>query len=388
VETPRILFVDHAGVLGGAELYLLDIARHYRDHATVVLFEEGPFYDRLTHAGVAVKVLSAAQGFQGVPKTAPLWQGLRALPGWASLCTALTAEARRHDLVFANSQKALMAAGPAAWWSGRPFVWNLHDILTADHFSRTNRRAAAWMANAFADRIIVNSRATRSAFVQYGGAADRCAVVYNGLDPDRFASFPDGARRKLRAQLGLPDDVRTVGVFSRLAPWKGQHVLLDSLSELPDVHALFVGDALFDGDVSYAETLRTRAAQRGVADRAHFLGFRDDVPALMQLVDVVAHTSTAPEPFGRVIVEGMLAQTPVVATRGGGPSEIIDDGRTGFLVPPADPKALATTLRSILDRAYPIRPLTEAARTEAVTRFSTDTLLARIDAVLDPFLSL
>ena len=74
-------------------------------------------------------------------------------------------------------------------------------------------------------------------------------------------------------------------------------------------------------------------------------------------------------------------------TRGGGPSKIIDDGRTSFLVPPADPKALATTLRSILDQAYPIRPLTEAARMEAVTRFSRDTLLARIDAVLDPFLS-
>jgi glycosyltransferase involved in cell wall biosynthesis len=382
METPRILFVDHAGVLGGAELHLLDIARHYRDHATVVLFEEGPFYDHLTDAGVAVKVLSAAQRFQGVQKTAPLWQGLRALPGWASLCTALTAEARRHDLVFANSQKALMAAGPAAWWSGRPFVWNLHDILTADHFSRTNRWAAVWTANAFADRVIVNSHATRSAFAHCGGAADRCAVVYNGLDPDRFAPLPDGAHRKLRQQLGLPDDVLTVGVFSRLAPWKGQHVLLDALSDLPDVHALFVGDALFDGDVSYAETLRTRAAQRGVADRAHFLGFRDDVPALMQLVDVVAHTSTAPEPFGRVIVEGMLARRPVIATNAGGAREIITHKQNGLLINPGDRKALERALNWLLNHPNKRHQLARAGHETARSRFSIQQMVDGIRKVV------
>ena len=382
METPRILFVDHAGVLGGAELYLLDIARHYRGRATVVLFEEGPFYDRLTDAGVEAKVLSAAQRFQGVQKTAPLWQGLRALPGWASLCTALTAEARRHDLVFANSQKALMAAGPAAWWSGRPFVWNLHDILTADHFSRMNRRAAVWTANAFADRVIVNSHATQSAFAQCGGAADRCAVVYNGLDPERFASLSDNARTKLRTQLGLPEDTPTVGVFSRLAPWKGQHVLIDALSELSDVHAVFVGDALFDGDVSYAETLRTQAARRGVADRTHFLGFRDDVPALMQLVDIVAHTSTAPEPFGRVIVEGMLARRPVIATDAGGAREIITHQKDGLLIQPGAHDGLARAIDWLSNHPAKRRQLARAGRETARSRFSIQQMVSSVTEVI------
>jgi glycosyltransferase involved in cell wall biosynthesis len=178
-----------------------------------------------------------------------------------------------------------------------------------------------------------------------------------------------------------------VGVFSRLAPWKGQHVLIDALSDLPGVHALFVGDALFDGDESYAETLRTRAAQRGVADRAHFLGFRDEVPVLMQLVDVVVHTSTAPEPFGRVIVEGMLARRPVIATNAGGAREIVDDGCTGLLVPPGDTRALAAALRHVVDYPQQAATITEAAHARARRRFSKQAMIARIDAVLDPLLS-
>jgi glycosyltransferase involved in cell wall biosynthesis len=386
-DDSRILFVDHAGVLGGAELYLLDIARHYRDRCTVLLFEDGPFRERLEAGEVNVRILDAAQAFQSIRKAGSLWDAIRALPGTLSIIARLAEHARRHDVIFANSQKALVAAGPSAWWAGRPFVWSLHDILTADHFSRTNRQVAIRVANAFADRVIVNSQATQAAFERCGGAANRCAIVYNGLDADRFALLPDTRRRILRTRLGLPEDAFTVGVFSRLAPWKGQHVLIDALSDLPGVHALFVGDALFDGDESYAETLRTRAAQRGVADRTHFLGFRDDVPVLMQLVNAVVHTSTAPEPFGRVIVEGMLARRPVIATNAGGAREIVNDGCTGLLVPPGDVRALAAAVRHVADHPQQAATITEAAHARACRRFSKQAMVARIDAVLDPLLS-
>jgi glycosyltransferase involved in cell wall biosynthesis len=83
-----------------------------------------------------------------------------------------------------------------------------------------------------------------------------------------------------------------------------------------------------------------------VADRAHFLGFRADVPELMRASDAVVHASVYPEPFGRVIVEGMLAGRPVIATRAGGVTEIVDDD-TGVLVPPNDAGALARAIESI-----------------------------------------
>ena len=165
-----------------------------------------------------------------------------------------------------------------------------------------------------------------------------------------------------------------VGVFSRLAPWKGQHVLIDALTAVPDVHALFVGDALFPGDETYAEQLRVQARRHGLTHRVHFLGFRDDIPTLMHAVDVVAHTSTAPEPFGRVIVEGMLAGRPVVATRAGGPTEIIQDDVNGKLVPPGDADQLANVLRAFLSDPATTTRLAERGRKDARARFSIDAM--------------
>ena len=138
----------------------------------------------------------------------------------------------------------------------------------------------------------------------------------------------------LRAQLGLPTG-RLIGIFGRLTRWKGQHIALEALRSLPGVHLVIVGEALFtEDDRAYREELQRTAEEPGLQGRVHFLGFRSDVTALLQAMDVVVHCSVAAEPFGRVIVESMLAGTPVVATRGGGVDEIITDGQDGFLVPP------------------------------------------------------
>jgi len=205
--------------------------------------------------------------------------------------------------------------------------------------------------------------------------------VYNGIDPASFTSFTAGQLQHLRSELGLSGHL-VVGMFSRLAPWKGQHVLLEALSDLPHVQALFVGSALFEGDESYADALHRRVSALELQDRVHFLGFRDDVPTLMQLVDVVVHASTAPEPFGRVIAEAMLAGTPVVATRAGGAAEIVDAGRTGLLVEPGDPAALKEVLRDLLDDRTRARTLARTARSEAFRRFSVSTMLNAIDREL------
>jgi len=380
VSSPRILFVDHTGALGGAELYLLDIARHYRDRCTVLLFEEGPFLDRLQRVGVRAEVLPGGNALEAVSKQSGVGSAVRSVPALVRLGTSLARKARDYDLIFANSQKALIVTGPASWWARRPLLWNLHDLLLPAHFSKLNRYVAVQWANLFAHRVIANSKATAAAFRQSGGRAPT-TVVYNGLDPDRFEAPSRENVEALRMQLGL-GDAPSVGVFSRLAPWKGQHVLLEALPDLPDVHALLVGGALFGGDDSYAQQLRHQADTRGVHDRVHFLGFRDDIPTLMHLVDVVAHTSTAPEPFGRVIVEGMLAHTPVVATAAGGALEIIDDGTTGLLVPPKDPSSLRRALQRLLNEELDTEALTNEAHRMARRRFSISAMLNDIDRVI------
>ncbi len=380
MSPPRILFLDQSGALGGGELYLLDVARAYADTSHVVLFEDGPFLERLRAEGVSAEVMEVGQSVHAVRKEAGPRALLSALPGLTQAVRRLAHRARDYDLIFANTQKTLFMGGLAGWWSARPVVWNLHDLLSPEHFTATTRRLAVWGANRFASHVIANSQATQRTFTDAGGRLPT-SVVYNGIAPAPFRAVGPAEGAHQREQLGL-GAAPVVGVFSRLAPWKGQHVLLDAVATLPDVHILLVGDALFDGDDAYAAALRRQAEEQGLSDRVHFLGFREDVPTLMRTCDVVAHTSVSPEPFGRVIVEGMLAERPVVATRAGGALEIIDHGATGWLVPPGEASALATTLRDLLAAPDRTRSVAAAGRRAAEARFSPTQMLLGIDRVL------
>lgn len=377
--SPRILFVDHAGVLGGGELSLLDVARHFRASSRAVLFEDGPFREALEEAGVDTAVLAAPASLQTVSRDGGLWSDLAAGVGAVQTAWRLARDARSADVLYANSQKSMIVAALAGGLSGTPVVWHLRDLLTTDHFSALHCRIATVVANLGVDCVIANSAATRDAFIDAGGCADRCHVVHNAIRADAFSPVSTSERASIRREIGI-GDVPLVGVFSRLAAWKGQHVLVDALTTLPGVHALLVGEALFEGDVTYAATLRQRVHELGLDDRVHFLGFRRDVPRLMQAVDVVAHTSVAPEPFGRVVVEGMLAERPVVATRAGGVVEIVDHERTGLIVPPNDADALAHALEHLLSSPDAAAALAHAGRRDALDRFSLDRLCMQVDA--------
>jgi glycosyltransferase involved in cell wall biosynthesis len=149
---------------------------------------------------------------------------------------------------------------------------------------------------------------------------------------------------------------------------------------LPNVHALLVGDALFQDDVQYKKKLQALTHDLGVSDRVHFVGFRDDVPTLMKAVDAVLHTSTAPEPFGRVIVEGMLAQRPVIATRAGGAKEIINHQNTGLLVPPGEPSATASAIQYLIERPESAQAIAKQGYESAKSRFSVPKMIERIDS--------
>ncbi|WP_022834430.1 glycosyltransferase family 4 protein [Salisaeta longa] len=363
--TPRILFLDQSGALGGAELYLLDVARAFRATSRVLLFDDGPFRDRLAGAHISVRVAHAGAALHQVRKRGAVGAALRVVPALVQLVRTVAREAQAYDVIVANTQKALLVGALAGWWSDRPVVWNLHDLLTADHFTLLHRTLAVQAANWGTVRVIANSEASKQAFRAAGGRTP-VQVVYNGIDPAPFDAVTDAEATACRAQLGLPAHAPVVGVFSRLAEWKGQHVLVDALRDVPEAHALLVGDALFGGDTSYRDVLQARIRAHGLSERVHLLGFRDDIPTLMKACDIIAHTSVQAEPFGRVIVEGMLANRPVVATAAGGALEIVDDAQTGWLVPPNDAHALADRLQCIV--AHPRAAAQVAARGQAHAR--------------------
>ena len=342
----RLLFVDHAGVMGGAEFSLLDVVGAFLPGSEVMLLADGPFRVALEARGVPVQMESL--GALGRVKKRGTFPPIGALADAARVGRRLAARTHAFDALYANSQKAFIVSAAAGWWSRCPVIWHLRDILGAPHFSDTNVRAVVWLANRCAVRVIANSRATAAAFQAAGGNASRVRVVHNGIDPAPFDAVTDHAARECRQALGVPGNVPLVLHVGRFHHWKGQQILLRALAQETRAHAWIVGASLF-GEEEFAIELRAEAAQRGLADRVHFLGFRDDVPLLMKAADIVVHSSVYPEPFGRVVVEGMLAGRPVIAAAAGGVTEIITDGETGWLVPPNDPASLAQALGRAID---------------------------------------
>ncbi|XHX75848.1 MAG: glycosyltransferase [Stenomitos frigidus ULC029] len=378
----KVLFLDQSGVLGGAELCLLDLVQSYRDRSLVCLFEDGAFKTALQQQGVAVKVV--ADKPIAVRKESGLVQGLQSLGQLLPIAVAVARLSRDYDVIYANTQKALVVGALASLLSRRPLVYHLHDILSAAHFSRSNRRLAVTLANRCASRVIATSNATRNAFIEAGGRAELVTVVYNGFEPAAY-QLQGKAESRLRQTLGL-DGKCAIGHFSRLSPWKGQHILIEALIHCPDdVVAVLVGDALF-GEQEYVQALKTQVATLGLQDRVQFLGFRSDVVPIMQACDVVAHTSTAPEPFGRVIVEAMLCGRPIIAAAAGGAMELVEPGVNGWLTPPGDAQALANAIAHCRADPAHTQAIAQTAQTQATDRFALTHIRQQIDQLLQAIL--
>lgn len=375
----KILFLDQSGKLGGAELSLLDVATPYRDCCLVGLFADGTFRQALEQRQIPVQVLTNQS--LTVRKESGLLHSVVSLRQLLPLIAKVAYLSQSYDVIYTNTQKALVVGAIASLFSRRPLVHHLRDILSTDHFSQTNLRIVTTLANRLATHVICNSQATREAFIAAGGRANLAQVIYNGFNPDTYQNLAS-PRVELRRELGLSDRF-VIGHFSRLSPWKGQHILIEALTYCPDsVVALLVGDALF-GEQDYVEKLQQQITQLGLENRVRFLGFRSDIPDLMAACDLVAHSSTAPEPFGRVIVEAMLCGTPVIAAQAGGTLELVKHGVTGWLVPASEPLKLAEIINQCYGDREQTQQITHRAQHDAMQRFHLDKTHQQIAQLLD-----
>jgi len=194
-------------------------------------------------------------------------------------------------------------------------------------------------------------------------------VVFNGIDTSLFRpTTPD------------PDIVRTDGTplllwVGRLQPWKGVDVALRALREIPQAYLMIVGDGETRAD------LERLAQELGLAERVRFLGAlpRERLPSIYAAADLLLATSFASETFGIGLVEAQACGLPVVASRFGGFPEVIDEGRTGLLVPPRDPAALAAAVRSLLNDPVRRQALADAAPGWAA-QFAWSAVADRVEA--------
>ena len=208
-------------------------------------------------------------------------------------------------------------------------------------------------------------------------------VVYDAVDEAWLQ--PRRTPAEVRRELDIPLDVPCIGIAGNIQEWKGQRVVVEALGLLadrPDVHGVIAGGVHRAGE-RYVAELRARLTALGLDGRVHFTGFRSDISDVMNAWDVVVHASVRPEPFGRVILEGMLLGKPVIATAAGGVPELIDDGRVGYLVPPGDAPALADCLRRVLVAPDDARTLGARARNWAREHFSLARQVAEMSEIYE-----
>lgn len=374
----KILFVDQTAKLSGGELALLDIIYPYREEGKVILFEDGPLHLELRSRHIDTQIVNMSSSIKNVRRSSRI--PLSSAASLIKLSRTIASEATQYDFIFANSQKAALVSVLAGKLARKPVVWYLHDILTSEHFGKAQLMAAKYITRN-SSQILVNSEATKKALQKLTGRTKNVHLVYNAFCKKHYTDHSTtDSRQALRKHLGL-DSRPLIGVFGRLAPWKGQDVFLKALALMPDVQGVIVGSSMF-GEETYAQRLEQDIQQLGLHDRVKMIGFRKDIPELMQLCDIIAHTSVAPEPFGRVIVEGMLAGKPVVATATGGPDEIIENGVTGMLYPPGDSQALHNTLSAILNAPDQSSLMARRGQESALERFSLDVMYKKMDEIM------
>ncbi len=263
-----------------------------------------------------------------------------------------------------NSLKSGLYGSLAARLARRPVVWHLHDRLAADYLPA---RAVTLMRRAvrvLPTTLVTNSEATRATVPR----PPRSGVT---VVPNPVAPMPGRS---------LSPEVERVGMIGRLTPWKGQSVFLRAFARAfagTDVRATIVGAALF-GEDAYEQELHDLAAALEIADRVDFLGFRSDIEAQLESIDICVHASVVPEPFGQVIVEAMAAGVPVVAADGGGAAEIVADGKTALTHPPGDVDALAAALTRLAGDSD-LRERLVAAGRERARDFGPEAVAERLD---------
>jgi sugar transferase (PEP-CTERM/EpsH1 system associated) len=249
----------------------------------------------------------------------------------------------RPDVVHTHQIPTLFYTGPAARLLGSARVVHTeHGLPLFEGSVRT--RWLGRLSAAFCDRFFCLTQEMAGAVKRYRVARhQKVLLIRNGIETDNYVNPGDPAA--LRAALGIPSSAPVIGTVGRLAEIKQYDVLLRSFArfkrECPDAHLLLVGDG------PLGPSLRQKAEDLGVLASVHFAGYRTNINEYLHAMNCFALPSRS-EGTPQAVLEASMARLPVVATRVGGLPEVIDDGRTGILVPSGDEAALTTEIARVI----------------------------------------
>jgi glycosyltransferase involved in cell wall biosynthesis len=370
-KTVKITFLARALSYGGAETQLVALAQglHQVGHSVhvVVFYPDGPLEKELRETGVSVQSL----GKRG------RWDVLGFLFRLIQVIRQQKPDVLHGYLVLPNILTILLKIiSPCSHT-----VWGIRasnmDLDRYERLARVLYRIECNLSH-LADLIIVNSHAGLDYAVAQGFSGRNMLVISNGIDTERFQ--PDvKARRQVRKEWGLGDDLKVIGLVGRLDPMKDHSTFIKAAAHLiherKDVRFICVGD----GPASYRQELIRSCEELNVSECFIFTGALGDMPGIYNAMDIVVSSSYG-EGFSNVIGEAMACGVPCVVTDVGDSSLIV--GENGHVVPPKNPQALKIAIERLLDDINSSGNHGEKIRQRVVSHFSIPKLVLATETAL------
>jgi glycosyltransferase involved in cell wall biosynthesis len=279
------------------------------------------------------------------------------------------------DAVICNFNKDVRLGGLAARWRGDvKVIWRLGNNMTR------NNAVHRFLTPRLLDGAITPSHELKRQIMQPGYLLDdRIQVIHTGIPEARNWQPGPKAHEALRDKYHLPQDCLVAVTSGRFVSVKGHRYLVTVAKKIverhSDIYFLWLGDGPLEGE------LRDQIDQLGLRDRFVFAGLLDDFELELAGADLMIHPATV-EPFGIVLLEGMRAGLPIVASRVGGIPEVIAENETGLLVPPGDTGALETAALRLLDDREQMANFGRAGRARWKNEFDYDRMLGRVEAYI------
>jgi glycosyltransferase involved in cell wall biosynthesis len=384
----RVLFLHPSNELYGADtslLYLLRGLDRSRFDPYVILANDleysGLLSKELTRSNIKVASLPIAVARRKYLSPT----GLPAFLGRVRSSVRLVAqiiEQEGIDLVHTNTL-AVWTGALAAKRANRPHVWHVRESLESPKQLVTLMQR---FVPSYSDRVVGVSQAVLENILVTPKARAKGVVIYNGKEPHTWmAAAASGGRDRVRHELGIGPEAVAVGMVARISTMKAPDLCVQAVTRLqphfPQLHCFIAGGPV-PGQTEALEEVERLVARAPDPSRIHLLGERRDAPDLMAAMDILAAPSRYGEGASLTIIQGMFAAKPVVASDAGGNRELVEAGRTGFLIPPEDVGALAEGVGRLIADARLRAQMGAAGQQRALQRFTLDRAVAEFNALL------
>ncbi|HVB99761.1 MAG TPA: glycosyltransferase [Candidatus Dormibacteraeota bacterium] len=369
--TPRtILHTIETSGPGGAETSLLLLASKLnrdRFRSVALLPREGWLSQQLRAAGVPVYFADSKK-----------WYDLRLVKEMRRVIGCERVDLIHSQLPGQNFYSCLVGS-----LSARKTVATYQGALELKQSKGWKDGVRQAVVSRLADAVVAVSEDVRTLLRRAHFPAERVVRIYNAIDMEKMRVRGNG---HLRHSLSLPEGSLLVGTVANIRAPKGYAFLIRAarmvIDRIPQAHFVAVGDI----DPVLSRPLFEQVETLGLKNQFHFLGFRGDVPRILSELDVFVLASTS-EGLPLALLEAMAAGKPAVATRCGGPEEVIEDGVTGLLVAPGDPAAIASAVTELLGNPEWATRLAKAGRAKVEAEFTIEKTVGQYEGLYERLLN-